>query len=502
MDDHLFADPETSSPDGRGAPGYSAIAPGKLERRSRGGESTDAAELDPRIARFAPVYLTFPEGNPNVAPPHAKGGDHDYHPRVVEHFLDDARLVETRTWARKFYLFYLSTFLVAIPLVLFDWFNPTVRFLNEYPLLWAFLVGFWVSPYVANVLSTTRSAKGVDAIRTRLEDRLAGGLESSSLRVEYFRGSAYVGGLRSLIAAIRSVDSSSHAWRMYTQKIQSDAAKYPRVIYANLAAGSPPADLVIQYWAFYYFNDWENKHPADWECVTLFFDSTEKDSVPVAAAYSNHLGSLWRPWDNVCRLQTEDKQDTDHPLVYVALGSHAQYFEPKDIGYEAPFAWNVPSLFGRLDARVVGTRGAATGRERDHVVPSTDVKIAEITNTYQLRAAPADLLAIDPFIPGQVAWKAWWWLRFRGRWAETYQPIAGPAAQLQKWFKSFDWVEKSGQADDRWTKLFTVPTAETTPSKPHPHLRKTRKLVARNHRRSADRRNGSGPHPKPVVAGH
>jgi hypothetical protein len=209
---------------------------------------------------------------------------------------------------------------------------------------------------------------------------------------------------------------------------------------------------VIQYWAFYYFNDWENKHPADWECVQLFFEGDCE--TPVAAAYSNHLGSLWRPWSKVGKLLSDDGTPTDHPLVYVALGSHAQYFEPKEIGYEAPFALNVPSFFGRIDARVVGTRAAATARERDHVVRRAALTKAEVTNVYALKVTPKDLLSIDPFIPEQLDWKPWWWLRFRGRWAETYQPIIGPAAQLEKWFGSFDWVEKSGQADDRWDKMF------------------------------------------------
>src|SRR5262249_1978943 len=256
MGDYLYVDREPDNSSGNGSQTWAALAPGKSERRSRGGastEPTETTEIPKRIRRFAPVYLTFPEGNLNVGPPHSKGGDHDYHPRVVEHFLDDARLVEVRTWARRFYLFYLSTFIVVIPLLLFN--SGFQQLLRENGWIWGFLVGFWVSPYVASVLSTTRSAKGVDAIRGRLEDRLGDGLENSSLRVEYFRGSAFIACLRSLIAAVRSMDSSTHAWRMYTQKMKSNGADYPRAIYVNLMPASPPASSVVQYWAFYYFND-------------------------------------------------------------------------------------------------------------------------------------------------------------------------------------------------------------------------------------------------------
>lgn len=86
---------------------------------------------------------------------------------------------------------------------------------------------------------------------------------------------------------------------------------------------------VLQYWFFYAFNDWGavsngfNNHEGDWEMMMIFL----KDNIPEYVAYSSHhnKGSLVRRrWDQI-------EKEGDHPIVYVALGSHANYFTPGDI---------------------------------------------------------------------------------------------------------------------------------------------------------------------------
>ena len=81
----------------------------------------------------------------------------------------------------------------------------------------------------------------------------------------------------------------------------------------------------IQYWVFYYFDDWRNSqtdptiwqmHEGDWEDVTV---GITRDDRPIYAAYSQHCKGAMRFWDNV-------SHEGDHPNVYVALGSHANYF--------------------------------------------------------------------------------------------------------------------------------------------------------------------------------
>src|SRR5665648_456085 len=58
-------------------------------------------------------------------------------------------------------------------------------------------------------------------------------------------------------------------------------------------------------------------------------------SDPVQAAYSQHGGGTWRPWDAV-------EGPNGHPIVYVAAGSHANYFQAGDKFHIFwPLAWDV-----------------------------------------------------------------------------------------------------------------------------------------------------------------
>jgi hypothetical protein len=76
--------------------------------------------------------------------------------------------------------------------------------------------------------------------------------------------------------------------------------------------------LWLQYWLFYYYNDYQllgplsgGNHEGDWELVQLRLDAAEK---PVQAVYSQHK-------------QAESRAFTQTtPTVYVARGSHANYF--------------------------------------------------------------------------------------------------------------------------------------------------------------------------------
>jgi hypothetical protein len=89
--------------------------------------------------------------------------------------------------------------------------------------------------------------------------------------------------------------------------------------------------LVLQYWLFYPFNDWRsgffgaNDHEADWEKVLVYLSEAENGEVrPEWAAYASHEytgDNLRRRWDD-----PELEKVGEHPVVYVAAGSHASYF--------------------------------------------------------------------------------------------------------------------------------------------------------------------------------
>ena len=77
--------------------------------------------------------------------------------------------------------------------------------------------------------------------------------------------------------------------------------------------------IVIQYWMFYAFNRGPlNTHEGDWEVVQIVLD---RDDKPLEAMYSQHTSGERAPWDLVVR-------DGNHPTVFVARGSHANYFRP------------------------------------------------------------------------------------------------------------------------------------------------------------------------------
>lgn len=87
--------------------------------------------------------------------------------------------------------------------------------------------------------------------------------------------------------------------------------------------------IVLQYWLFYYDDVYSyvyppadvlwQAHEGDWEVVNVVLSS---DATPVRAGYSQHCLGETRAWSDVSR------RDGTHPVVYVAAGSHANYFTP------------------------------------------------------------------------------------------------------------------------------------------------------------------------------
>jgi hypothetical protein len=84
----------------------------------------------------------------------------------------------------------------------------------------------------------------------------------------------------------------------------------------------------LQYWFFYYDNlyrypflplgaIWQS-HEGDWEVVNVVLSRGAK---PLSVGYSQHCSGETRAWSETLRVKR-------HPVAYVALGSHANYFEP------------------------------------------------------------------------------------------------------------------------------------------------------------------------------
>jgi hypothetical protein len=83
----------------------------------------------------------------------------------------------------------------------------------------------------------------------------------------------------------------------------------------------------LQYWLWYPWNGYSptfpegelwQVHEGDWEAVSVVLDRERK---PLVAGYSQHSEGKRRPWAKLAK-------QGQRPLVYVALGSHANYFGP------------------------------------------------------------------------------------------------------------------------------------------------------------------------------
>jgi hypothetical protein len=187
-------------------------------------------------------------------------------------------------------------------------------------------------------------------------------------------------------------------------------------VYARVTrdAGS----TIVQFWFFYAYNDAPlNDHQGDWEMIQIALDN---DETPVSAEYSQHLKGQSAVWSDV------EKVNTTHPVIYVARGSHANYFRP----YQGKLG---------LESDDVGADGVA-------LPPSdlTTVMLGEIAHGNH--PASQD------------------WLEFGGRWgdwaklADAAVGFAGPYGpgqgdNFQKWHNPVSWGESISAVNGNWFML-------------------------------------------------
>jgi hypothetical protein len=83
-----------------------------------------------------------------------------------------------------------------------------------------------------------------------------------------------------------------------------------------------------QYWLWYLYNPWSiagvGRHEGDWEFVQIACTDKAGDKPVLMTASQHHNGEKREFW----RCELEDGR----PVIYVALGSHANYFTPGDRG--------------------------------------------------------------------------------------------------------------------------------------------------------------------------
>ena len=181
----------------------------------------------------------------------------------------------------------------------------------------------------------------------------------------------------------------------------------PPVIYASIATDDEQSGIALQYWFFYYFNDFNNLHEGDWEMIQLLFDADSVEEAlaqePVKVAFAQHSGGETADWD-APKLEREGTR----PVVYASSGSHASYFGPG-----LWLGW--------------GQDGSGLGCD---VTNGDPVRIDP-----EVRLIPATVSgADDPFA----------WVTFSGHWGEretwVYDGPTGPAFKRQ-WMTPVSWME-------------------------------------------------------------
>ncbi|MBA3716607.1 MAG: hypothetical protein H0W87_00045 [Actinobacteria bacterium] len=179
------------------------------------------------------------------------------------------------------------------------------------------------------------------------------------------------------------------------------------VVYAHVATQEGhPNKLALQYWFFYVFNDFNNKHESDWEMIQLVFHTPDAgaalDAHPYEVAYSQHEGGERAAWDDE-KLQ----KDGTHVIVYPAGGSHADYYSTA--------VW-----LGRSGSEGFGCD--------DTSPPSVTVKPKAVLVPTAVESAS------DPYA----------WLGFTGRWGQREAGFnngpTGPSTKSQ-WLRPIRWEE-------------------------------------------------------------
>jgi hypothetical protein len=103
------------------------------------------------------------------------------------------------------------------------------------------------------------------------------------------------------------------------------AGRTPAMVYAHIARQPGFAGLAVQYWFYYYFNQFNDLHESDWEGMQITFDAgTPAQALsrgPDQIVVFQHSGGEHADW-----LDSKVQRSGTHPIVYSAAGSHATFY--------------------------------------------------------------------------------------------------------------------------------------------------------------------------------
>ena len=139
---------------------------------------------------------------------------------------------------------------------------------------------------------------------------------------------------------------------MTTRRFRTKA-DVPTAVNARIATDPEhPGMLALQYWFFWVFNDWNDKHEGDWEMIQLLFEADD-----AAEALAGEPGEWRSPSTKVLRSRSGNRpkvlRDGDHVAVYPGEGSHAAFYTQSQWfgkSAEAGFGCDNTGLSDGLDA--------------------------------------------------------------------------------------------------------------------------------------------------------
>src|SRR4051812_3338718 len=189
------------------------------------------------------------------------------------------------------------------------------------------------------------------------------------------------------------------------QRLRNDG-RAPAVTYAHIATEPGYSGLVVQYWFFYYFNQFNDVHEGDWEGMQISFDAdTPAEALaqgPSQVALFQHAGGERADWDD-----TKVQKDGSHPIVYPAAGSHATFYD------NAIYIQN-------------GSHGSGVGCDN--------------TASPHVESSPRPEIIPTAAAPGSE----FQWLGFLGHWGQREKGFnngpQGPTTKKQ-WLRPFTWMD-------------------------------------------------------------
>jgi hypothetical protein len=191
--------------------------------------------------------------------------------------------------------------------------------------------------------------------------------------------------------------------------------KAPAITYAHIAREFGHGGFALQYWFYWYFNQFNDLHEGDWEGMQITFEAeTAAEALkeePGEIIVFQHAGGERAEWES-----GKVQKDGTHPILYPAAGSHATFYD------SAVYVEN-------------GQNGSGVGCD------NTSEPLRE------LALAP---VLLPETVPEEGAFQ---WLNYRGRWGEREKGFNnGPQGPVTKsvWREPFAWMEKQRTTSPRF----------------------------------------------------